>query len=520
MFTKVLIANRGEIAVRIIRSLKELGIRSVAVYSEADRRALHVRMADEAYCVGPAPSSESYLKSDVILEIARKSGAQAIHPGYGFLSENAGFAQECADAGIVFIGPPPAAIDAMGEKTRARQLMMEAGVPLVPGTQEAIEDVNVIKKLADEMGFPVLVKAAAGGGGKGMRRVDRPEDLEAAFIGAKREALSAFGNGAVYLEKYVVNPKHVEIQVLADTHGNVVHLFERDCSVQRRHQKIIEEAPCPVLSEGVRQKMGAVAVKAARAVGYVGAGTLEFLLDVDQNFYFLEMNTRLQVEHPITEMVTGLDLVRWQLKIAAGQPLSFAQEDIKLRGAAIECRIYAEDSYNGFMPCPGELKFVKEPSGAGVRVDSGVYSGSEVTVFYDPMIAKLIVSGEDREHAIARMRRALKEYVIHGITTNVEFLDEVLADEGFSRGDYDTEFVPNLMIQKEAAREAAENAGAAVDSGASDYAEIAAVIAAYRRDEEISQSGGVRGQAAGANANEPEKSRWKSLGRFRQLNHL
>ncbi len=519
MFTKVLIANRGEIAVRIIRSLKELGIRSVAVYSEADRRALHVRMADEAYCVGPAPSAESYLKSDVILEIAKKSGAQAIHPGYGFLSENAEFATQCAEAGIVFIGPPPAAIDAMGEKTRARQLMLEAGVPLVPGTQEAIEDVAVIKKLADEMGFPVLVKAAAGGGGKGMRRVDRPEDLEAAFVGARREALSAFGNGAVYLEKYVVHPKHVEIQVLADTHGNVVHLFERDCSVQRRHQKIIEEAPCPVLSEEVRQKMGAVAVKAAKAVGYVGAGTLEFLLDADQNFYFLEMNTRLQVEHPITEMITGLDLVRWQLKIAAGERLSFGQEDVKRRGAAIECRIYAEDPDGGFMPCPGELKYVQEPAGPGVRVDSGVYSGSEVTVFYDPMIAKLIVWGEDREHAIARMRRALREYVVYGIKTNVAFHDEVLADEGFVRGDYDTEFVPVMLAAREAAAAEENQAGAQEDV---DFAEIAAVIAAHRRDEAIALAGSgtsASGQAA-ASDGQSEKSRWKSLGRFRQLNHL
>ncbi|MBA2661620.1 MAG: acetyl-CoA carboxylase biotin carboxylase subunit [Bradymonadaceae bacterium] len=507
MFSKVLIANRGEIAVRIIRSLRELGIQSVAVYSEADRQALHVRMADEAYLVGAAPSAQSYLRAEVILEVAQKSGAEAIHPGYGFLSENATFAAQCAEAGIVFIGPTPSAIEAMGEKTHARQLMLEAGVPLVPGTQEPIEDVALIQRLAAEMGYPVLVKAAAGGGGKGMRRVERAEDLEAAFVGAKREALSAFGNGAVYLEKYVVNPKHVEIQVLADAHGNCVHLFERDCSVQRRHQKIIEETPCAVLTEEVRQQMGAVAVRAAQAVGYVGAGTLEFLLDADLNFYFLEMNTRLQVEHPITEMITGLDLVRWQLRIAAGERLPFSQADIVRRGAAIECRIYAEDPDNNFMPCPGELLKIKSPAGPWVREDSGVYSGATVSVHYDPMIAKLVVWGEDRSHAIARMRRALGEYVIDGITTNVAFHDEVLRSDQFVAGDYDTEFVPNMMKAREPARPAHR-----------DTSELAAVLAAHRRDEAI--AGGAGSTNGVPVEGGVEKSRWKSLGRYRQLQNL
>src|SRR5690554_6530885 len=435
MFTKVLVANRGEIAVRVMRSLREMGIATVAVYSEADRKALHVRMADEAYCVGPAPSAESYLRSEVILEVAKKTGAEAIHPGYGFLSENSDFARACEAAGIAFIGPKPYAIEAMGEKTRARKLMEKAGVPLVPGTKDAVEDAAEAKAIAEKMGFPVLVKASAGGGGKGMRRVDDPAEFVQAFEGAKREALSAFGNGDVYVEKYVLNPRHVEIQVLADGHGNVVHLFERDCSVQRRHQKIIEETPCPVLKEETRQRMGEVACEAARAVDYIGAGTVEFLLDANGDFYFLEMNTRLQVEHPITEMITGLDLVRWQVHIAAGHPLDFDQSQVTRRGAAVECRIYAEDPENNFMPSPGPLHVLKTPSGPGVREDGGVYEGGEVTVHYDPMIAKLITWGEDRQHAIERMRRALSEYVVGGIATNIAFHREVLDHPDFVRSE-------------------------------------------------------------------------------------
>jgi acetyl-CoA carboxylase biotin carboxylase subunit len=508
MFTKVLVANRGEIAVRVMRSLREMGIASVAVYSEADRRALHVRLADEAYCVGPAASAESYLRVEKILEVARQSGAQAIHPGYGFLSENADFARACEEAGIVFIGPRPKAIVAMGEKTRARTLMQEAGVPLVPGTKDAIEDAVEALKVAEDMGFPVLVKAAAGGGGKGMRRVDRAEDFVSSFEGARREALSSFGNGDVYVEKYVLKPKHVEIQVLADGHGNVVHLFERDCSVQRRHQKIIEETPCPVLLEETRQKMGEVAVMAAKAVDYVGAGTVEFLLDADQNFYFLEMNTRLQVEHPITEMITGLDLVRWQVRIADGEKLPFGQEDLSRRGAAIECRIYAEDPENNFIPSPGPITYMKDADGPGVRQDSGVYSGATVSVHYDPMIAKLAVWGEDREHAIERMRRALSETIVSGITTNIEFHEEVLGHPEFVEGDYDTEFVPRMMADRQ---KPADSYG--------EQAEWAAVIAAHRRDEAIAAGGAGAAAAAGSNGagRASTGSGWKQYGRFRAL---
>lgn len=503
MFEKVLVANRGEIAVRVMRSLREFGIKSVAVYSEADREALHVRYADEAYCVGPAASAESYLRIEKILEVAKQSGAQAIHPGYGFLSENASFAQACEEAGVVFIGPKPHAITSMGSKTHARDLMRDAGVPLVPGTPDAIEDPLEALEFAKKAGFPVLVKAAAGGGGKGMRRVDREEDFVAAFEGARREALSAFGDGDVYIEKYVVNPKHVEFQVLADTHGNVVHVFERECSVQRRHQKITEETPCPVLREDVRQAMGEVAVKAAKAVNYVGAGTVEFLIDVDQNFYFLEMNTRLQVEHPITEMITGLDLVRWQIKIALGEELTLKQSDIERRGHSIECRIYAEDPDNNFMPSPGHIPFLREPTGPGVRVDSGVYSGATVPVHYDPMIAKLTVWGEDRDHAIGRMRRALSEYVVGGITTNIAFHEEVLTAPEFLDGSYDTEFIPNLMRGRETP---------APELGFP--AEIAAVIAAHRRDEALIAGGGAKGVAG--TQQQGSRSRWKTLARLEQ----
>ncbi len=502
MFEKVLVANRGEIAVRVMRSLREFGIPSVAIYSEADRQALHVRYADEAYCVGPAASAESYLRIDKILEVAKKSGAEAIHPGYGFLSERAEFARACEEAGIVFIGPKAHAIEAMGSKTRARDLMREAGVPLVPGTPDAIEDPEEALAFAEKAGFPVLVKAAAGGGGKGMRRVDRPEDFVDAFEGAKREALSAFGNGEVYVEKYVVHPKHVEFQVLADTHGNTLHVFERECSVQRRHQKIIEETPCPVLREDVRQAMGEVAVKAAQAVDYVGAGTVEFLIDVDQNFYFLEMNTRLQVEHPITEQITGLDLVRWQIKIAAGEELDLKQDDIERRGHSIECRIYAEDPENKFMPSPGHIPFLREPSGPGVRVDSGVYSGVSVPVHYDPMIAKLTVWGEDRAHAIGRMRRALKEYVVAGIVTNIAFHEEVLTHPDFLDGSYDTGFVPDLMEVRDTPEP--EHGG---------VAEIAAVLAAHRRDEELVANGDSAASGLQQAAN---GTRWKTLTRYEQ----
>lgn len=506
MFEKVLIANRGEIAVRVMRSLKEMGIKTVAVYSEADREALHVRKADEAVCVGPAASSESYLLGHKILEAAKSTGAQAIHPGYGFLSENADFARACKEAGVAFIGPSPQAIEVMGEKTRARELMAKAGVPLVPGTPNAIEEATEALRLAEEIGFPVLVKAAAGGGGKGMRRVDSSAEFVAAFEGARREAISAFGNGDVYIEKFVLKPRHVEIQVLADEAGNTIHLFERDCSVQRRHQKIIEETPCPVLSDATRQAMGKVAVQAARAVDYVGAGTVEFLLDAEENFYFLEMNTRLQVEHPITEMITGIDLVRWQVRIADGQDLAFGQEDIIRRGAAVECRIYAEDPENQFRPSPGLLTTVRPPSGPGVREDSGVYEGARVPVHYDPMISKLITWGEDRDHALARMRRALDEYTITGIETNLAFHREVLEHPDFVSGEYDTQFVPQ-WLKARPGRERKEEL----------TAELGAVLAAHRRDEAL-----AHGSGAGSNGGPRESrgSRWKDVGRLRQLGRI
>ncbi len=502
MFEKILIANRGEIAVRVMRSLKEMGIETVAVYSEADRQALHVRMADEAVCVGPAASAESYLRIDKILEAARQTGAEAIHPGYGFLSENPDFARACLKADITLIGPSPEAMEAMGEKTRAREVMGGAGVPLVPGTPEAVSDPAVAKEAAQKMGFPVLVKAAAGGGGKGMRRVDHADHFLDAFEGAKREAKSAFGNDAVYIEKFLVHPKHVEIQVLADSDGHTIHLFERDCSVQRRHQKIIEETPCAILSESVRQQMGEVAVQAARAVDYEGAGTVEFLLDADENFYFLEMNTRLQVEHPITEMITGIDLVKWQVRIAAGQPLTIEQDDVRRSGASVECRIYAEDPEQGFRPSPGPIFQIRPPAGPGVRDDAGVYSGAEVPVEYDPMISKLVTWGEDREQAVARMKRALDEYVITGVTTNLEFHREILEHPEFISGDYDTQLVSRWM---ETRQRPPRSQG--------EWAELSAVLAVHRRDEAL------RGGSAPTGAGDKAKSgsRWKQLGRFRQL---
>ena len=445
MFKKVLVANRGEIAVRIMRTLHEMGILSVAIYSDADRRALHVRYADEAYHVGGAASRDSYLRMDRIIEVAKKSGTEAIHPGYGFLSENTEFAAACEENGIAFIGPPAKAIVSMGEKTQARRIMIAAGVPVVPGTEEAIPTAEEALVIARKIGFPVLVKAACGGGGKGMRRVDKEANFLAAFAGAKREAASAFGNDDCYLEKWILQPKHVEFQVLADSHGNVVHLFERECSVQRRHQKVVEESPCMILRDEVRQKMGAVAVQAAKAVGYIGAGTVEFLLDADQNFYFLEMNTRLQVEHPITEFVTGVDLVAEQLRVANGESLRFVQEDLKQTGHAIEVRIYAEDPDNNFLPSPGVITRLNVPSGPGVRDDGGFYAGAEVSLHYDPMLSKFIVHGEDREHARARMLRCLDEFVIHGIKTNISFLKECLRFPKFIDGSYDTGVVKGIL---------------------------------------------------------------------------
>jgi acetyl-CoA carboxylase biotin carboxylase subunit len=447
---KILIANRGEIAVRVMRACRELGIRSVAVYSEVDRDALHVRMADEAFPIGPAPARESYLRIDKVLEVARRSGADAIHPGYGFLSEKAEFARACEAAGIIFIGPPASAIDAMGDKTRARQSMTAAGVPVVPGDNgpegRGFPSAESALESAKKIGFPVMLKASAGGGGKGMRLCEGEAKFVAAYQGAQREALSAFGDDAVYLEKAIVKPRHVEIQVFGDRHGNAVYLFERDCSIQRRHQKVIEEAPSPVVTPELRRQMGEVAVRAAKAVNYVNAGTCEFLLGEDGSFYFLEMNTRLQVEHPVTEMITRKDLVHLQIAVANGEPLPFRQEDLEVYGAAIECRVYAEDPLR-FLPSPGKITALRQPHGPSVRDDSGVYEGAEISVYYDPMISKLVVWGETRAEAIGRMARALAEYRVGGIKTNLAFHRRVMQNEAFKKGRYDTSFIENQKAE-------------------------------------------------------------------------
>ena len=440
---KLLVANRGEIAVRVLRTCRERGIATVAVHSEADADALHVRLADEAVAIGPAPSSQSYLAVEKVLDAARQSGADAVHPGYGFLSENAAFAQAVMDAGLVWVGPPPAAISAMGDKTEARKLMADAGVPMASGVPGAIGDAGEAERVAGEIGYPVLVKAAAGGGGKGMRVVERAEDFAQAFERARSEAQSAFGDGRVYVEKYLVGPRHVEIQVLADGHGEVVHLFERECSIQRRHQKVIEEAPSAVLTPELRAAMGEAAVQAAKACDYVGAGTVEFLLDANRDFYFLEMNTRLQVEHPVTELITGLDLVAEQIRIAEGERLGYGQDDLGIWGHAVECRVYAEDVPAGFLPAPGPLLRHRPASGPGVRIDAGVEEGDEVPVHYDPMVAKLCTWGRTRDEAIARMRRALDEYDVAGIRTTIPFCRLVMEHPAFTSGEFDTGFVAN-----------------------------------------------------------------------------
>ncbi|HVF29548.1 MAG TPA: acetyl-CoA carboxylase biotin carboxylase subunit [Pyrinomonadaceae bacterium] len=442
MFQKILIANRGEIACRVIRACREMGIATVAVYSDVDKDALHVRMADEAYHVGPPPSSESYLRTDRILQAARDSDAEAIHPGYGFLSENAEFVREVAKAGITFIGPPPEAMEGMGGKISARKIAIAAGVPVVPGTTEPLRSFEEAAEVAASFGYPVMLKASAGGGGKGMRLVDSEADLRSALQAAQSEAMASFGDDAVYIEKAIVRPRHIEIQVFSDTHGNHVHLGERECSIQRRHQKVIEEAPSPINSEELGIKMGECAVMVARAVNYVGAGTVEFLVsDLDRSFYFLEMNTRLQVEHPVTELVTGIDLVREQICVAAGKPLSFDQDAVKLTGHAIECRVYAEDPENNFLPSPGKITRLRIPQGPGVRDDGGVYEGTEVSIYYDPMISKFAVHGRTRTEAIERMRRALAEYEVGGIKTTLPFFREVLEDGEFVEGKLDTGFI-------------------------------------------------------------------------------
>ncbi len=500
MFKKVLIANRGEIAVRIIRACRELGIETVAVFSEADRKALHVRYADEAYLLGPAPSRESYLRGDRIISIARKSGVDAIHPGYGFLAEREDFASACGNAGLVFIGPKPSSIAAMGDKAVARSTVLKAGVPVVPGTEDVgnLSDEDLLA-IAPKIGFPLLIKATSGGGGKGMREVKSIEEMPALIQNARREAKSSFGDGNVYLEKLVEGAHHIEIQILADQFGNVLHLFERDCSIQRRHQKLIEEAPSTFLDDELRRKMGEVAVKAAKAVDYENAGTIEFLVDKDRNFFFLEMNTRLQVEHPITEMVTGIDIVKEQIRIARGRQLTYSQEDIRINGASIECRINAEDPYNNFIPSTGKIVQNIIPSGPGVRVDTGVYSGFEISPYYDPMIAKLVVWGETRGQAILRMRRALEEYQIIGVRTNIPFHMTMMDSPRFLGGQYDTRFVEERfsMQEKNGDRE--------------HYEEIAAVVATLVAHEAAERS------AQFVTRNERDTSNWKWVGRWERM---
>jgi len=494
-FEKVLIANRGEIAVRIIRACREMGLRTVAVFSDVDRDALHVRMADEAHAIGPAPSRESYLATEKILGAARQSGAKAIHPGYGFLAENASFARACEAAGVVFIGPPAAAIEAMGNKVEARRRMAAAGAACTPGSAGRVESADEVRALGKQLGYPILLKAEAGGGGKGMRVLDGPDAVDSGYRAARSEAASAFGDDAVYVEKYLADPRHIEFQIFCDEHGNAVHLGERECSIQRRHQKLIEEAPSCVVDAETRARMGAVAVEAARSVGYVGAGTVEFLRDAAGSFYFMEMNTRLQVEHPVTEMVTGLDLVKLQLQVALGKRLPFTQEDVVLRGHAIECRIQAEDPDHDFRPSPGRITTLRIPSGPGIRDDSAIYAGFRMPIQYDAMIAKLIAWGSDRAEAIERMSRALREYVINGIPTTIPFHRRVMEDPRFRRGEIHTGYTRTPPPPAERSPED--------EARLRDVALAAAAIAAYRR----------KAAAAPLSAGAAAGSGWQQAGR-------
>jgi acetyl-CoA carboxylase biotin carboxylase subunit len=502
MFNKVLIANRGEIAVRIIRACRELGMLTVAVYSEADREALHVRLADEAYLLGPAPSRDSYLRADKIIAIAKKSQAGGVHPGYGFLAERADFAQSIIDEGLAFIGPKPSSIAAMGDKEVARARVAASGVPVVPGTEGegSLRDEELLR-VAPRIGFPLLIKATAGGGGKGMREVNSVEEMPGLLQAARREAESSFGDGNVYLEKLVEGARHIEIQILADAHGNVIHLGERECSLQRRHQKLLEESPSPFVGddEALRQELGAVAVRAAQAVDYVNAGTIEFLVDKDKNYYFLEMNTRLQVEHPVTELATGVDIVKEQIRIARGRPLRHAQANVTLTGWAIECRINAEDPYNNFLPSTGRITHMIQPTGPGVRVDTGVYSGYEISPYYDSLISKLVVSGETRGEAIMRMRRALEEYKITGIRTNIPFHQRMVESTRFLAGQYDTRFVEE-RFSMEAAEEARE-----------DLSEIAAILATLVAHQQAQRAAHI------IQRNERDTSNWKWVGRWERM---
>ena len=498
---KVLVANRGEIAVRVMRTCREMGLATVAVYSDADRGALHVRKADEAVHIGPSPARDSYLVVEKVIDAAKKTGADAIHPGYGFLSERAELARAVEAAGITFIGPTAESMDAMGVKTTARRNMNAAGVPTVPGSEGAIADEQEARAFADALGYPVMIKAAAGGGGKGMKKVEREADFPALWASARRESAAAFGDERLYLEKFLDRPRHVEIQVFADEHGNAIHLGERECSVQRRQQKVVEESPSCVLDEGLRAKMGEVAVRAARAVGYRGAGTVEFLVDARRDFYFLEMNTRLQVEHPVTEMITGLDLVRMQIEVARGERL-VAQDELVRRGHAIEARIYAEDPARRFMPSPGKITYLRVPGGPGIRDDSGVYTGWVVPQFYDPLISKLVAWAPTRDQAIERLIRALGEYTVHGITTNVAYLAAVLDHPAFRSGEYDTGFCGeherDLLHPPDPAYE--------------DVALIAAAVEAFKRDHDAAEAFAARAAAGPASG-----STWARLGRVRAL---
>jgi len=500
MFKRILIANRGEIAVRVIRACRELGIESVAIFSEADRAALHVRQADFAMPVGPAPAAQSYLVTERIIEAAKSIGADAVHPGYGFFSENAGFARAVERAGLCWIGPPAEAIEKMGDKVQARKLMAAAGVPVVPGSPGTLETEAQVRGLAKQIGYPIMVKAAAGGGGKGLRLAQNEKELAAVVRAVASEARSSFGDGRFYVEKFVNRPRHIEIQVFADQHGSAVHLFERECSIQRRHQKVVEESPSPFVTPEMRGKMGEVAVKAAQAVNYTNAGTVEFLVDADRNFYFLEMNTRIQVEHPVTELVTGFDLVKTQIEVAAGAPLRFKQQDVAQNGWAIECRIYAEDPANGFAPAPGRITSLRLPSGPGVRNDAGVYPGAEVPVFYDPMISKLAVWGRDRREAIDRMRRALAEFIIAGdLTTNLDFHRWLMNRPRFAAGDFDTGFIGQEF------RPDAQPAAA-------DKVRLAAIFAVAAAAQQSTNHRGA--QAAPGASPDARTNAWKMLGRL------
>jgi acetyl-CoA carboxylase biotin carboxylase subunit len=509
MFRKILIANRGEIAVRIMRACREMDIATVAVYSEADAAALHVRLADEAYLIGAAPSVESYLRGERIIEAARAAGAEAIHPGYGFLAENAEFARAVGAAGITFIGPSAEAMELMGSKTNARRAAIAAGAPVVPGTTEPLNSAQEAHATALRFGYPVMLKAAAGGGGKGMRLVANEDDLASAFDNAQSEALAAFGDASVYLEKAIERPRHIEIQIFADAHGHTVHLGERECSIQRRHQKVIEECPSPINDPDLRQRMGAAAIEIARAANYVGAGTIEFLVsDITREFYFLEMNTRLQVEHPVTELVTGIDLVREQIAVAAGAPLSFTQAEVEWRGHALECRVYAEDPDNNFMPSPGRITHLRVPAGPNVRDDGGVYAGAEVSIYYDPMISKLATWGRTRDEAIARMRRALAEYAVGGIRTTLPFFREIMRDEEFIKGQLDTGFIEQFNRRRADAAEAARGQETREDAHAARDIAIIAVALAHSQSRQTA--------AADNRASATPPSQWRMAGRLAQ----